>query len=73
MKFTNKLGVYTVQGRALENYKIMQCKPAYRRYKIQLKMDCKRMGVDDLDPLPFDIFADLHTQRQNELKQAQML
>lgn len=63
MKFTNKLGSYTVVGEALENYKKMQCKPAYRRYKTRLQILCGENGIELIEPIPFDVFCSLHIKK----------
>ena len=63
MKFTNKLGSYTVQGQALENYKKMQCKPAYRRYKAKLVILCENNNLKPIEPISFRVFCSLFIKK----------
>lgn len=69
MKFTNKMGVYKLEGQALKNYKKMQCRPAYLRYKRKLRLMSAHNNLPFVAPIPFKEFCSLMIaeQRQAEL------
>lgn len=60
MKFNNCIGVYKLTGRALHNYKIMQLRPKYKRYKLKLKFNRIRLGLKKEKPISFDDFCELY-------------
>lgn len=64
MKFTNKIGVYTLEGKALKNYKRMQCRPAYLRYKRKLRLMSARNKLPFVSPIPYEEFCNLMIAEQ---------
>ena len=73
MEFAEKLGAYKLTGIALKNFKKMQCRPAYNRYKLRLKRFAKIKGFARVDPLPFDDFCDLQIAELKLMEQEKML
>jgi len=66
MKFTNKMGVYTLKGKALDNYKKMQCRPAYLRYKRKLRRMSAHSNLPFIPPIPFAEFCRLMIAEQRQ-------
>ena len=71
MKFTNKIGVYTVQARALQNLRKMQCRPGYLRYKARLAAICRQRRIEPLTPISFQMYC--QRQMRPEAKQARLI
>lgn len=59
IKFTDKIGVYKLTGNALKNFKKMQCRPAYLRYKRKLRRMSACNNFPFIDPIPFEEFCSL--------------
>ena len=57
VKFTNMLGDRVLTGKALENYKTMQCRPLYNRYCTRYRLMCRRMGWNESELMSFDDFV----------------
>lgn len=72
MKFSKKIGVYNVTGQALENYKIMQLRPKYKRYLARLKYMCVRSGGCKSYPVSFAKFCSIMLGRNKIKKQASL-
>lgn len=66
MKFTNKIGVYKLEGKALRNYKKMQCRPAYLRYKRKLRRMSAHNDLPFVSPIPFEDFCSLMIAEQRQ-------
>lgn len=71
MKFTNKIGVYTVQARALENLRKMQCRPGYLRYKARLAAICRQRYLAPLTPISYRMYC--QRQIRPRAKQARLI
>lgn len=59
IKFTNKLGVYILTGKALKNYHKMQVRPTYNRYRQRLKNEAQKNKSPYL-PIPFDDYLQFY-------------
>jgi len=57
MNFTNKIGVYTVEGEALERYKKMQCRSRYKKYLRNTAFLAKKLNCDNPKSISFDEFC----------------
>ena len=66
MKLKNKLFNYEFKGQALENYKKMQCRPAYLRYKRKLCYFSKHNKIGKITPIPFDQFCSIMIAEQKQ-------
>ncbi|MCK5320865.1 hypothetical protein KAJ61_05780 [Candidatus Parcubacteria bacterium] len=66
INFTNKLGIYKCEGKALENYKKMQCRPAYLRYKRKLRRMSAHNDLPFVSPIPFEDFCSLMIAEQRQ-------
>ena len=59
INFKDKIGVYPLRGKALENYKKMQCRPAYLQYIRKLEQMNKHSNLPTILPIPFKEFYNL--------------
>jgi len=67
----NKIGIYNLSGRALDNFRRMQCRPAYLRYKSKLKLHYKKMGFNNVKYISFNDFCELQIAEMKEKERGQ--